>query len=343
MFYNDIDLYPREYTYQVRANYGEYGYSVLSNETLQIISGGTTRNLALFEIGSGTWCTYCPGSAMAADELVANNKSVAIVEYHVNDKYQNAFSNARNTYYDISTIPTLLVDGVLTYEGGDKINSLYNEYLPLYESRMAVPSVHAIDLTVERSASGEYQATVSIDEVYSYFPDDLYLYVLLTESHIPEDWLGFTEVNFVYRYTYPDANGVALDFTSNTNHTEQINFTIPDSINQNNCELVAFVQHKSSKEITQAVKYDIGALVSVDQLEKQKIKVYPNPAKSKLYIEAIQNGKLQIYNNAGQRMYIADIQYGKNEINIRSLSPGIYYINILSETEMMHSKLIIVE
>ena len=52
------------------------------------------RNLVLVEIATGTWCYYCPGAAMAADELVANGDPVAVVENHDGDSYANIYSNA---------------------------------------------------------------------------------------------------------------------------------------------------------------------------------------------------------------------------------------------------------
>ncbi len=42
----------------------------------------TAREMVVLEIGTGTWCTYCPGSQMGADDLVINGCSVAVVEYH---------------------------------------------------------------------------------------------------------------------------------------------------------------------------------------------------------------------------------------------------------------------
>ncbi len=51
------------------------------------------RNLVVVEIGTGTWCQYCPGAAMGADELTSNNKPVAIIENHNGDNFANTYSN----------------------------------------------------------------------------------------------------------------------------------------------------------------------------------------------------------------------------------------------------------
>ena len=51
----------------------------------------------------GTWCPYCPGAAMGADDLIANGYNVAVVEYHNGDSYTNTASDARNNYYRITS------------------------------------------------------------------------------------------------------------------------------------------------------------------------------------------------------------------------------------------------
>ncbi len=55
------------------------------------------RDKVLLEIGTGTWCTYCPGAAMGADDLIANGHPVAVIEYHNGDNFANTYSNAPNS------------------------------------------------------------------------------------------------------------------------------------------------------------------------------------------------------------------------------------------------------
>ena len=56
------------------------------------------RNLVVVEIATGTWCPYCPGAAMGADDLIDAGQPVAIVENHNGDTFANVYSNARNSY-----------------------------------------------------------------------------------------------------------------------------------------------------------------------------------------------------------------------------------------------------
>ena len=102
-----------------------------------LIAQQVPRSMVALEIGTGTWCQYCPGAAMGADDLLANGKLVAVIENHNGDGYANNYSNARNTYYSINGYPTAVFDGVLKFVGGSHTQSMYSNYLPKYNTRMA--------------------------------------------------------------------------------------------------------------------------------------------------------------------------------------------------------------
>ena len=104
------------------------------------------RNKVVVEIGTGTWCTYCPGAAMGADDLVANGHPVAIIENHNGDNFANTYSNARNSYYGITGYPTAFFDGIYSVVGGSHSNSMYNSYLPYVNNRSNVPSSFILEL-----------------------------------------------------------------------------------------------------------------------------------------------------------------------------------------------------
>ena len=57
--------------------------------TVIVFGQQVDRNKVILEIGTGTWCTYCPGAAMGADDLVANGHPVAVIEYHNGDPFAN--------------------------------------------------------------------------------------------------------------------------------------------------------------------------------------------------------------------------------------------------------------
>jgi len=220
--------------------------------------------MVLLEIGTGTWCTYCPGAAMGADDLVENGHSVAVVEYHNGDNFTNSYSDARNTYYGISGFPTAIFGGVDYFVGGDHNISMYDNYLPIFEGRKAINCAFDVGI-FGTSAAQDYDLTIKLGKLAS-IPadwDNLVLHVALTESHIPFNWQGQTEVSFVERLMMPDELGTMVDLMNNSNISVDLNFSLDPTWVTDECELVAFIQNLNNKEILQGSKVKLLDLMPV--------------------------------------------------------------------------------
>lgn len=214
----------------------------------------TPRDMVLVEIGTGTWCPYCPGAAMGADDLVENGQSVAVIENHNGDSFTYPGSDARNTYYGISGFPTAVFDGQQQFVGGSNTQSMYDYYLPIYESRIPVNSAYTVGIFGDHSGD-VYNLTVRVGKVATTPPyDNVVLQFALTESNILFNWQGQDHLNFVSRTMAPDANGTLLDFSSGDVQDINLSFTMGSTWVPENCELVAFIQNNDDKEILQGTK-----------------------------------------------------------------------------------------
>jgi len=71
------------------------------------------------------------------------------------------------------------------------------------------------------------------------------------------------------------------------------------------------------------------SLVSVDENE-MALNVYPNPTTEMLTIESAETTSYQIYNSMGQIVKIGNLVVGKNQLNVESLTNGVYTIKTLS-------------
>lgn len=225
------------------------------------------RNMVILEIGTGTWCTYCPGSANAADQLVAEGKSVAVIEYHNGDPYVNTASNARNSYYGITGYPTANFDGGNTFVGGQACPSgnVYSSYLPLYTQQINTPSPLSICLSGS-NAGNNYTINVTVNKVGTVTGTSLRLHLVLTESNIataPWPAAGcMNEVNFVERLMVPDQNGTSFSFGTGNVQTFTLNFTKDPTWVAAECELVCFVQDNATKVIYNGCKTALTTLPS---------------------------------------------------------------------------------
>ncbi|HNS17607.1 MAG TPA: Omp28-related outer membrane protein [Bacteroidales bacterium] len=214
------------------------------------------RDKVIVEIATGTWCQYCPGAAMGADDLIANGKEVAIIEYHGGDAFENASSASRINYYGVTGYPTAVFDGTLKVVGGDHSVSMYSQYLPKYNQRIAIPSSFTIAMEGENTCLVNYNVTVTINKVAE-AAGTLKLHAAVTESDLQISWQGMPELNYVERMMIPSHNGTPIDFTFSNTQVINLAFTVNSEWVRENSELVVFIQNTSTKEILQGMKMDL--------------------------------------------------------------------------------------
>ncbi len=282
--YNDVYLYPNTYNYEIKAHYNGLGYSPSSNSAEGEIQGGVERTKVLYEIATGTWCQYCPGAALGADDMESNGHDVAIIEYHNGDNYVNDAATQRIAYYNVTGFPTTEVDAVSEIVGGNHTTSLYPSFLNLYTMRKPVPSVEFMDKTIEHISGNTYRATITLEQASNYFASGLVLHTALTESHIPDEWQGLHEVNFVCRGMFPDASGTPLDFSTSNTLTFTFDFSVAGYVFEN-LEFIAFVQHNPTKEVVQTVSHKM-LYTSLKENQKLALTAYPNPATDYINLQA---------------------------------------------------------
>jgi PKD repeat protein len=221
--------------------------------SLSAVIAQVPRDKVIVEVGTGTWCTYCPGAAMGVDDLIEEGWPVAAIENHNDDPFANQYSNARNSFYGVPGFPTAYFDGGNSVVGGSHTQSMYPSYWPKVQQRMNVPS--PVTLDVWGSHTGlTYNVTVTVTKVGPINGSNIKLHLCLTESHIIYAWQGMSEVNYVNRLMVPDQNGTTLNFDNNDVLEIPLTFNLQVGWNLNQLELVAFVQTNSNKEIQNGYK-----------------------------------------------------------------------------------------
>jgi len=225
------------------------GISFLSAQQIQ-------RDNVLVEIATGTWCPYCPGAAMGADDLIANGHDVAIIEHHGGDSYEYPGSSTRINYYSMGSFPSAVFDGGLKYVGGSATNSLYPQYLSRYNQKIDIPTSFSIEMEGTFTGMIDFDIDVTIEKVATY-ADDVRLFLVVTESEIEESWQGMDHLNFLNRLTVTPNSGMTLDFSGGNTVTENFTFSLDPSWVAEHCELVVFVQNYSTKEVQNAIKRNL--------------------------------------------------------------------------------------
>lgn len=226
-----------------------------------ILSGlhSLARELVVVEIGTGTWCQFCPGASMGAHDLLTNGHAVAIVKNHNGDTFTNTASNARNSYYAISGYPTSLFDGLNRYSGGSNTQSLYSTFLPRVNSRLSIPAHYTISATGANNGLS-YMVVVNVAKPEADTNTNVVLHSALTQSNIAFNWQGQTQVNNAMRLMAPSYSGTPIDLDTNEETSIPLNFTIQSAWPVQDLELVLWLQNTVTKEILQGKKYALNAI-----------------------------------------------------------------------------------
>jgi hypothetical protein len=217
--------------------------------TMFLVAQSVPREMVVVEVGTGTWCTYCPGAAMGVDDLLANGKLVAVVENHNGDTYANNYSNARNSMYGISGYPTATFDGNQAVVGGSHTASMYSNYLPKYNAAIAVASPVEMDMT-ETHTGLDYTITCVVTKIGTLTATSIKLNFAVTQSNIMQNWQGQTHLEHVNRLMVPDQNGTLIDFTSGDVQTVVLTFSLNAAWPLENLEFVAWLQNMDAGQGT---------------------------------------------------------------------------------------------
>jgi hypothetical protein len=324
-----------------------------SNDTLEktVYTYTHDKQYVLLEIGTGTWCTYCPGAAMGADDLVQNGHQVAVVENHNGDPYAYTASNARNTYYGITGYPTAIFDGYKRLVGGDHSVSLYTSYLPIYQSEYAIKTAFGITIGEGQRVGNIYNLSVIVDRFGEtpFANSNLVLHLALTQSHIMVNWQGQNHLEFVNRAMVPDASGTPVDLQTVNQVTVPLTFTYNPAWGGNlvtDYELVAWVQDLNTKEVVDAEKVNLQSiLVGVNEHgnDQAGMRIYPNPVRSILTVETMQsagNSTLSVFNISGQEVLTQQVVSTKTQLELSDFAKGVYTIRLLQNDRVEVRKIV---
>jgi PKD repeat protein len=216
-----------------------------------LVVGQVPRSMVCVEIETSTLCTYCPGAAMGAEDMLSNGDLVAVIENHCNglgtDPYSNVGARSRETLWAITGYPTATFDGVSAFVGGSNTQSMYTYYAPKYNARIATASPIQMNMTFTNTGL-HYDFTITVIKVGTVSAASVKLFLFVTESNIAYNWEGQHKLHFVNRNMVPDQNGTTVDFTSGDTQTFNLSTDLASAWDITNCEFVATVQDMDASQ-----------------------------------------------------------------------------------------------
>ncbi len=227
------------------------------NDTINKVLSVATQSVQrrpLFEEFTSSTCAPCASfnNGVFNPFIEANGDDIALIKYQMNwpgsgDPYYTAEGGVRRTFYGVSAVPQLFVEGKNTPANSGGVNSAFNNAMA-DPSFMEIEGMHIIegtDITVEAnimpyiSLAGATLHIVVIEEV--------------TTGNVASN--GETEFHHVMMKMLPNANGTAVDLTAGVTTTVNYSYDMSSTNVEEMDDLmvVIFVQDNSNKGILQAV------------------------------------------------------------------------------------------
>ncbi len=183
--------------------------------------------------------------------------SIAILEYHLGDAFENPDAEERIFYYYPQSIafPTAIFDGTRELIGGDP--QLINDYLSIYYEELLIGSPCKLNILVEYDSATRFlkvKSRVTALDTLS----NAHLHYAIAESHIYHHWgsdytLWLDSLHHVARKMLPDYNGVAFNIDSGQSFVDSQTCLLDSAWNDKNCFVVVFAQRDDRGDFNRPV------------------------------------------------------------------------------------------
>lgn len=329
---------------------GVNGDVFAGNNTLSRSVGVATQSVtrtALIEEFTSSTCPPCAGFNSTFDPLLnslnTNNggSNYSAIKYQMNwpspgnDPSYNPDGNARKSYYGVTGIPDLFVDG--------KANSGSSSAL---SAAQAQPAFVNVDLTYALTGF-DLTANVTVTS-YADFAGTYKLHIAATEDYYsyPASTTSQDEFHYAMRKMMPNAQGSTVTLTAggSQNFTQTYTFTEggPAQGNYNlwgtldGVTLVAFVQNTATKEVLQADFVNVVATSVAENALDNSLRVFPNPSNGLVNVvfdlPSGQQASLEVTNVLGEVVYTTTRSVGagaqRELVDLSTLTNGVYYMTI---------------
>jgi hypothetical protein len=178
--------------------------------------------------------------------------SLAVLEYHWYDSFENPDDIGRINYYEIPGVPWPIFDGRYTEVNVD--SETFSIYLSTYEAELLSGSPCALDISVEYDSTLRFlkvKSRVSAVDTLAF----AHLCYAIAESHIHSHWQGLDSLHHVVRKMLPDYNGVVFGINPGESFVDSQSWVLDSTWNDKNCYVVVFVQREDEdKPVLESAK-----------------------------------------------------------------------------------------
>jgi len=304
------------------------------------------QRIPLFETFTSSTCGPCnPGNINTEAIFAQNQGEYTSIKYQMNwpgagDPYFTDEGDVRKSYYGVSSVPNLQIDG----GWNDNSNNLTQQIFDTYASILSY-----VDLTATYSLSGQtVNVNVTIDPIENISSNNLVVHMVIFEETTSNNAKtnGETQFEHVVKKMLPNENGTAIaslqsgiQQTLNEQYTFQGTYILPPDAslpvnhalehtveNFANLGVAVWIQDELTKEVFQSTTADQTTSSAQVLSRSDDILLYPNPSSD--YLNLNSNNEIISYTIINVLGEVLSKKKGANikMIDINNLDNGNYTI-----------------
>jgi len=345
-----------------------------------VVVSQVPQKYVLVEEATGAWCGYCPDGAVKLAQLLNSNPYAIGVAIHNGDAMAFTDGNTVNSTY-ASGYPNGYIDryvfagtsavGMSRTLWGPKSNERMTHVSPVavdvtntYNSSTRVVTV-TVNATFYANLNEElrFNAYIIEDSLTGTGGQWNQVNNYNTTSGHPMYGLGNPIVGYYHRHVlkamlggpFGSASSLPATIVEGTPYSKVYTFTLPAGMKEKDVKIVGLVQkynvNAKKRAILNSKETHLDGFSSVPSLDfVLELNVYPNPAlhNTNVYFNLSQkkNVEISLYNVLGQQVYAVNMgetlpgTHVQN-INVSSLSKGLYQMIVKFDDNMMTKKVVV--
>ena len=343
----------------------------ISDGSVEVFNSSTQR-IPLFETFTSSTCGPCVGgNAQLQSIFAANPNKYTSIKYQMDwpgagDPYYTSEAGDRKSYYGVSSVPRLEIDG-----GWD--NNPSNLTQQDFDGYYIIPSF--TNLAATYSVGGQViQIDATIDPIENISSTNLVVHMAVFEYDTYNNVGSNGELEFrhVMKKMLPDANGTSISalqasVQQNVNQTYSFNgsYVLPanaqspiNHTNEHSVEeftdlgVAVWIQDDVTKEIYQSTTGTLITGINNKNEQLLSAKIYPNPtignATLAFHLKHSGDVQIKVFNSLGKEILesnMKNLSFGRSiaQINTSKLSTGLYTVAIFANGERIVKKMQIIK
>lgn len=322
--------------------------------TVEVVANPPQRNVLAEEFSSST----CPPCKTWNDNVyntaLANYNKFSdklVIKYQVpiptaGDPSRNADSDARRSYYDVNSAPTMLVNG--TEPDYDNIATWADAtaaYTQAETDGLDAPALADIIASADVDGQGstiEVSVNATINPIVDMTNGDYRVQMVVLQRNYTFNGATNQDFNYhhVMRKMIPDPNGTALNVAAGGSQTVSGSYTFTVggvaegnfNLWNDDLEVIVFVEDMNDKNISNAKQASLNIIGLNEGQTLEDVSIFPNPAHDKLGINIDNNREtvsVEVVSTVGQTVYQGTFNANENIVlETSDLEMGMYVVTV---------------